>query len=963
MSSSENPVLLHLNLTLNSEGGFSPEQKPTLNKTSSRTLMNAHNETEIMMKAVRYMTPAAKLKKNTKLLGNILSYRETMLRIIMNDKRTENDAWAIYDYLKDFKFFQQYVNSETLEPEAIVHIMRNLKYEKHKKGHPIFLEGDSSNGKVYILFSGQLYVMTKKLHFYEQQNLMRENSDKKLFGISSNSISRRDSIASQENEDKQLISSRKSPVAATSTSPNNSLGTPRKGSLSNQSLSSSRRSSVTKENQELSIENSPRKSSITDKTSPQNSARKTGMWQTLKDTIFSRKNSGSLMNGPTASGENTPRKNSAVGGDYSPRNTGALNYKKILTKQSIFAEEKVALQNIENQNLEGLSSEERSWVENYGFIRDRITERGTFFGEKALESDQKRGATILAATDCELLYLTKEVFSYIQKAYNKEKRRLSAFLLKYVPSLDQINSQTIMDSYLYLFQEKTLELGNHLIVEGEQGENIYMLTQGEAEVYRTIIIEDSNPLNKEKLRDFFVHKGKIKENIVLAKIQEGTFVGEELIQKEVARYQFSVRITSDKAKFLCITKNRMRSRLPADSTQKIKAFSNQKKAQKDKVLLEQLARRGLKLKSDSIDCYPLVVQRVKPLDIYHETPKINSRSFPYQSLQFLSPTKESKDEFTLQNRLPVTPSSMNEKQSEFGFFSRKNYFPPTKELPTSPKESSTASLQARIMKKAKTELLSPQNHKKLESIRSERKQTKFRNLNEFFTKVEKTFHIEKKTNLSNEQISDINHFKLDFGRSKLKHEVKHDMTERERSPKINFNSTLHSITDHRTTKKSLSHLKSIVTDPIMEDSRSLYFKGCGSPASNMMATTRKDFSSDFSFPQLQKTHEQFLTETSRIHESELSSSLENFKRWPTFSKTFVRPQQNKKPVSRTNKALEQRSSLKRLILRCETSNSLARTHLKNENTNIDSTVLPKEKTMEACFLSGFDLSQHLSKMK
>jgi hypothetical protein len=140
---------------------------PKLNSQRSFGAQHPKNATEIMLKAVRYMTPLNKLKTNKKLLSNVMSYKEAILRNLNNPKRNENEAWQLYDYVRDFKFFVQYANQDNMEPEAILHICKNIRYEKYKKDTVIFKEGDESNGKVYILFSGEVNVVVSKMDVYE----------------------------------------------------------------------------------------------------------------------------------------------------------------------------------------------------------------------------------------------------------------------------------------------------------------------------------------------------------------------------------------------------------------------------------------------------------------------------------------------------------------------------------------------------------------------------------------------------------------------------------------------------------------------------------------------------------------------------------------------------------------------------------------------------------------------------
>jgi hypothetical protein len=137
---------------------------------SSNPILNPATSTEMMLKAVRFMKPSKHLSSN-KLLENILNFKENIMCNIMNTKRGEYEAWSLFEFLKNDKFFKQFVNRELLEHDEIVNICKVLRYEKVLKGNPVFIQGEPSNGKVYILFSGEILVCLNKLDVYEEENI------------------------------------------------------------------------------------------------------------------------------------------------------------------------------------------------------------------------------------------------------------------------------------------------------------------------------------------------------------------------------------------------------------------------------------------------------------------------------------------------------------------------------------------------------------------------------------------------------------------------------------------------------------------------------------------------------------------------------------------------------------------------------------------------------------------------
>lgn len=77
-------------------------------------------------------------------IRNILSKRD----------RTDEEAATLYSVLKDFLFFKRFLSNDDLEGDASIYLCKNLIYEYHPAGVPIFQQGDESNGKMYLVYSG-----------------------------------------------------------------------------------------------------------------------------------------------------------------------------------------------------------------------------------------------------------------------------------------------------------------------------------------------------------------------------------------------------------------------------------------------------------------------------------------------------------------------------------------------------------------------------------------------------------------------------------------------------------------------------------------------------------------------------------------------------------------------------------------------------------------------------------------
>jgi len=82
---------------------------------------------------------------------------------LTTDQRSEKDIWTLYESFKDNKFFRQYINNtdERERLNALLYLCKKLKYETWGPQRIIIKQGEYSNGKVYIVLSGELNVYIK----------------------------------------------------------------------------------------------------------------------------------------------------------------------------------------------------------------------------------------------------------------------------------------------------------------------------------------------------------------------------------------------------------------------------------------------------------------------------------------------------------------------------------------------------------------------------------------------------------------------------------------------------------------------------------------------------------------------------------------------------------------------------------------------------------------------------------
>jgi len=695
----------------------------------------------------------------TKLIENVLNYKESIMRALLNNRRTDSEAWALYDYLKEFRFFKEVVNPDNFEMDAILQICKSLKYEKYPKGQPIFVQGDASNGKVYILLSGELYVLVKKLDSYAEQNMKAatiqeeqegeedDKNEEKLFDASSNSQSQTqdknmeevDTIIESNKDSRRLSFSGNSDDKSDKT-PKDANGD---SSLGNESLPKdvlTGQLSQSQLNNESMSRNEP---GNPEETSPRcsNAEGNSKDWNSFPST-------------PISNGEENKEFFQFKRPTFKKRTTTAIDSATFRSFKAPKLNKKT------NESLEKRLEKE------YGFVKDKI-ERGSYFGEKALETDQKRGATIYPITNCEVLYLTKDIFNSLKSIYDKEKKALWDFIFDYIPGIDQIHSKDVIESLLYLFGKTAYELGHHICHEGKSGDSVYIIYEGTCEVYRTIMVEEPNNYLERNSRatEHFAKNRSTKEKISLAQVGRGTFIGEEIIAKTKGIYRYSVQVVSKDAKILEIKQSQLRRRFPLETFTKIKELYLEKQRNKDKKLLEQMIFRGLNLISTDLDTIPVIAKRPEPPALVLRSNKINSKVDRYQSLKHIAPAfaDSPKNKEMLSKSPDSSPKGLEKDNAYIKAFSRYHFMPTMRngDRSLSGEKSETSEIVKLSSNKYALQHLS-NKRRGTESIRSN--DTKdIKSLSEFYEKIEEKFNIVSQFETERQKVHDVDYFKMDFG--------------------------------------------------------------------------------------------------------------------------------------------------------------------------------------------------------
>jgi len=487
--------------------------------------------------------------KITEISENKMTFQEHINYLLLKGERTDEEAKHLLKVIKTNAFFESFLEiNDNLEAQSLLAICKNIKYEKFPKGSVICQQGDKSNEKMYIVYSGELNVHIKDPDVFIHQNLQQKREERRKAAL--------EELQESEEVAEPPELKEKMPAAP--------------------------KSAMLKRGPGLFVSNDPEG----EKLSPflkraQNSPkghRNTVIATEAKPSPFALQ----------AKKEKGPEPPKLV---LNPKISKGLKKLSLISK---------VVQGFEKSRKESFDNP-HDHVE-YGLVVDTI-HKGGFFGERALLTNQPRGATIVAIADCELLVITKDLFMSLKDRFDKKKNAILGFILNSIPTLDQLASRSIFDKLYYLFKEHKYEYGTNIITEDTKGDYIYLLYDGECEIVKDIKIDKTMTLKYQmaQISPLIGLNRMTCQKVLIYTIPKGTFFGDEAMFQKNHKYQYTVRVSSPRATVFSIHRGKFFMRFPSSAYVALKQLFQKKLESHEKRLSQVISTKFKGYNEETLD--------------------------------------------------------------------------------------------------------------------------------------------------------------------------------------------------------------------------------------------------------------------------------------------------------------------------------------------------------------------------
>lgn len=160
-------------------------------------------------------------------------------------------------------------------------------------------------------------------------------------------------------------------------------------------------------------------------------------------------------------------------------------------------------------------------------------------------------------------FLSERVKS-VQGIFNKSRLLTIQFLRDIFPNIASVHTPSLLENLIYNCEIKTFPYKKAITLEGEPGEEFYVVFEGQCEFSKTVIYDNSNNLafpTTENKQLFGLTRTK-KETFVTSEVGRGTFIGEEMLFNAKSVYEYTVRAMSEKVRLVSFKKSKFFFRCP-----------------------------------------------------------------------------------------------------------------------------------------------------------------------------------------------------------------------------------------------------------------------------------------------------------------------------------------------------------------------------------------------------------------
>lgn len=401
---------------------------------------------------------------------------------------------------------------------TILELFRKMKYEFFSKGQPVYVQGEPSNDKMYIVITGEIGILEKEPEAKNRQIMDKAEFTRRL--VRQNSLGQNQSALN-------------SIVARFRNSQRNSLTPSRKGRRGSLFI----KNSDPLHNELDGMIEQPQKPSKYQTKAPSVQELNTQKSRkSMKSLTHIDREEKSLKNLQKERRETDLAKNANM--------LSALAMAKLAFRGP--AKRKQVLQ--------------RALIK-YGNLR-MIYQETSYFGEQILFSRVKRNSTALAMKNSDLLVIEKEDFKQIKYLVQEKHDYLKKFIKGGFPLLESYISDRLLEKIMTSMNDDIFHKDQIILSEGEKCKYIYIVYEGTVEVSKGIIAyePDNQKVNNIDARK----KSRTTHKVLLAKLETGMLFGEEAIFYPNMPADFTVKCSSQKAIIYKINFHDFQEKFPED---------------------------------------------------------------------------------------------------------------------------------------------------------------------------------------------------------------------------------------------------------------------------------------------------------------------------------------------------------------------------------------------------------------